>query len=497
MRYCFKKKTFFVTGLILGCVIICALLFPTHTNIELIRLKNIIFDYFSWIYVLFTAFFLFFLLCLSFSKYGDLVLGSSEVKPEFSFFTWLAMLFSTGMGVGFMYFGVSEPILHLSSPVSDGEPKKALLYTIFHWALHPWAIYGSLALILAYCSHKLNLPLSLRSILFPLLGNKIHGRVGRLVDIITVLAIVFGIITTFGLGAMQLNGGLKHLGLVNSISLDIQISCIIFVCFLGCASAISGVRSGMRFLSNLNLMVVFILLMFFMFLGDTKLLISLILDNLGNYLNNILNLSFNTFSYEKESITWFKDWTVFYWAWWVSWAPFVSLFIARISKGRTLREFVFGVLVAPSLLSILWFTIFGNSAIEIDIKYGGVLTKLSENPEILLFQFFEYYPYPFVISCIAIAVIMLFFITSVDSGILVLSNLLFFTQKRVSYSQGVFWMLVFISITSSLLYSGGISAIQVMTIIMALPLLMYIMLACVLFFLYLSRTITRSNGELK
>lgn len=475
-----RQKVFFPIIFFLVLITLFASFFPVELNSILLRIQNFIFDYFSWSYVSFTAFFLFFLIYLSVSKYGNMILGDTDSKPEFSFFTWLSMLFSAGMGIGLMYFGVAEPIIHLSSPISDGQPQKALLYTLFHWSLHPWAIYAVLALVISFLSYRLNLPLSLKSILYPVFKNKIHGYLGVLIDVIIVLAIFFGLIITFALGSAQLNSGLVYLGILNKADLNMQFSLMLIISLIASVSSLTGVHSGVKKLSKLNFLLSCIFLCIFIgLIGKTIILV--FIENIGNYLNNLLRLSFNTFSYEKEHTEWFKNWTVFYWAWWVSWAPFVALFIARISKGRTIREFVYGVLFVPSLLAILWFTVFGNTAIDINADNHGVLIIFSKSPDVLLFKFFEFFPFSAWLGGLATFIIFLFFITSVDSGILVLNRLTFSQNDKISWLQSIFWVCIFVLITYTLLATGGIAAIQSLVMVIALPLLFFMLLSCFIF----------------
>lgn len=472
-----KQKIFIIIVFLLGVITIFASYAPNELNLILTQIKDFIFDYFAWSYILFTSFFLFMLLYLVFSKYGTIVLGEPTSKPEFSFLTWLSMLFSAGMGIGLMYFGVAEPIIHFSSPISGGKAENALLHTIFHWALHPWAIYGVLALIISFFSYKQNLPLSLKSILFPIFRNRIYGNLGICVDIITILAIVFGLITTFALGASQLNSGLVYLGVIDSIGLGSQFSIIFIISIIACISSFTGINSGVRKLSNLNFFLALFLLSFFIYYSG-KTVFLFLLENFGYYLTNLVKLSFSTFVYDGKYTEWFKNWTLFYWAWWISWAPFVALFIARISKGRTIREFIFGVLVAPSLLALIWFTVFGNTAISIDGINNGILSTFNKNPDILLFKFFEFFPLSTPITILSVVIIFLFFITSIDSGILVLNRLTFGQSDKISYFQSLFWISIFVLLTTILLMTGGINAIQNLVIIIALPLLFYIFFSC-------------------
>ena len=460
------------------------LIVPEQTQTLLNAAKSGIFANFSWFYVLAFSVFLGFLVILSVSSLGNIKLGNDEEEPEFGFLSWLAMLFAAGMGVGLMFFGVAEPLTHYLSDITTGsaenKQQEALLHTLFHWGIHAWAVYGTIALSLAYFGFRYKLPLALRSCFYPLLKERINGKLGDLIDIMALLATLFGIITTLGFGASQLGAGLHQLGWISENSFSLQIVVIAVVMSLATFSAISGVGKGVKILSELNLTLAFCLLIFVLVAGPTLYLLSAFSDNIGTYLSNLVQLSFKTYVYEQEHTGWFSGWTILYWAWWCSWAPFVGLFIARISKGRTIREFIFGVLVIPSMFGILWFTVFGNTAIWLnDGEAAGTLGQMISSPETLLFKFLDYLPLSGVTGLVSLVVISLFFITSADSGIYVLNNIASRDKSLVAPRwQAVMWGVLMSVVAIVLMQSGGLANLQAMTLLVALPFAMLMLLMC-------------------
>ena len=472
--------TLFFVVLLIAMILIA----PEQTQTLLNTAKSGIFANFSWFYVLAFSVFLGFLVILSVSSLGNIKLGNDEEEPEFGFLSWLAMLFAAGMGVGLMFFGVAEPLTHYLSDITTGsaehKQQEALLHTLFHWGIHAWSVYGMIALALAYFGFRYKLPLALRSCFYPLLKEHINGKLGDFIDIMALLATLFGIITTLGFGASQLGAGLHQLGWISENSFSLQIVVIAVVMSLATFSAISGVGKGVKILSELNLTLAFCLLIFVLVAGPTLYLLSAFSDNIGTYLSNLVQLSFKTYVYEQEHIDWFSGWTILYWAWWCSWAPFVGLFIARISKGRTIREFIFGVLVIPSMFGILWFTVFGNTAIWLnDGEAAGTLGQMTSSPETLLFKFLDYLPLSGVTGLVSLVVISLFFITSADSGIYVLNNIASRDKSLAAPRwQAVMWGVLMSVVAIVLMQSGGLANLQAMTLLVALPFAMLMLLMC-------------------
>ena len=472
--------TLFFVVLLVAMILIA----PEQTQTLLNAAKSGIFANFSWFYVLAFSVFLGFLVILSVSSLGNIKLGNDEEEPEFGFLSWLAMLFAAGMGVGLMFFGVAEPLTHYLSDITTGsaehKQQEALLHTLFHWGIHAWAVYGTIALALAYFGFRYKLPLALRSCFYPLLKERINGKLGDLIDIMALLATLFGVITTLGFGASQLGAGLHQLGWISENSFSLQVVVIAVVMSLAIFSAISGVGKGVKILSELNLTLAFCLLIFVLVTGPTLYLLSAFSDNIGTYLSNLVQLSFKTYVYEQEHTGWFSGWTILYWAWWCSWAPFVGLFIARISKGRTIREFIFGVLVIPSTFGILWFTVFGNTAIWLnDGEAAGTLGQMISSPETLLFKFLDYLPLSGVTGLVSLVVISLFFITSADSGIYVLNNIASRDKSLAAPRwQAVMWGILMSVVAIVLMQSGGLANLQAMTLLVALPFAMLMLLMC-------------------
>jgi len=472
--------TLFFVVLLVAMILIA----PEQTQTLLNAAKSGIFANFSWFYVLAFSVFLGFLVILSVSSLGNIKLGNDEEEPEFGFLSWLAMLFAAGMGVGLMFFGVAEPLTHYLSDITTGsaehKQQEALLHTLFHWGIHAWAVYGTIALALAYFGFRYKLPLALRSCFYPLLKERINGKLGDLIDIMALLATLFGVITTLGFGASQLGAGLHQLGWISENSFSLQVVVIAVVMSLAIFSAISGVGKGVKILSELNLTLAFCLLIFVLVAGPTLYLLSAFSDNIGTYLSNLVQLSFKTYVYEQEHTGWFSGWTILYWAWWCSWAPFVGLFIARISKGRTIREFIFGVLVIPSMFGILWFTVFGNTAIWLnDGEAAGMLGQMISSPETLLFKFLDYLPLSGVTGLVSLVVISLFFITSADSGIYVLNNIASRDKSLAAPRwQAVMWGVLMSVVAIVLMQSGGLANLQAMTLLVALPFAMLMLLMC-------------------
>lgn len=478
----FTKKVAYPGLLVLILLSFLAALFPDGVNGVLTSIQNKIYKDFSWVYILLVSFFVIFLFILAFSKMGNVRLGADNSKPKYSFFSWISMLFAAGMGIGLMYFGVAEPMSHYvypALPEITNHAKDSQLATFFHWGLHAWAIFAVMGLILAYFSFRYKLPLSIRSGLYPILGDKIHGWVGDVVDIFALISTFFGISTSMGFGVMQLNAGLVHLGVLHQSNFLFQCIIVLVVTVMATMSAVAGVNKGVKRLSEINLGAAIVLLLFVLFLGPTTFLLSAFSEGVGNYIQKFASLTFDTFAFEKAGRGWFTSWTVMYWAWWISWAPFVGLFIARISKGRTIREYVLAVLLVPSLFIFLWMTVFGNGAIWMDRNVlHGALSKLVHQPDILLFAFFESFPMAKAICVMAIAMIAIFFVTSADSGILVMNSISTANNPHSPKWQNVFWGILMAVITMALIYAGGLQSLQSMTLVSALPFGLIMLVLC-------------------
>lgn len=456
-------------------ICLLSVLFPTPTESVLNSVKEFIFINLNWVYVWSVTIFVIFLVCLMFSKYGDIKLGTNDSVPEYSFFSWISMLFAAGMGIGLMYFGVAEPMSHYATDAFDAnlyvnKAKNAQLYTFFHWGIHAWAVYGLVGLSLAYFTFRYRLPLSLRSCLYPLLKDKINSGWGTAIDVFALCSTFFGITTTLGFGVIQINTGLKTLGILPETTFVYQIGIVSVLVLLAIFSATSGLDKGIKILSNINIGAATILLLFVLTFGPTVYLIGSFTEGLGNYINNFFNITFNTHVYDEATLPWFYNWSILYWAWWISWAPFVGLFIARISKGRTIKSFVAAVLLVPTLFNFIWMSIFGNSAIWMDFHVAqGALSRLVNNPDALMFAFLEYLPLSTISSTLVICIVIIFFMTSADSGILVLDSIATKNSSKSPVWQKVFWGVLLAVLALMLLNAGGLKALQTMTLITALP----------------------------
>ncbi|PVH26615.1 BCCT family transporter [Sphingobacterium corticibacter] len=459
---------------ILGVCLFSAIL-PQATEAALTSIKVFVFINLNWVYVWAITIFVLFLGFLTFSKYGNIKLGPNDSKPAHSFFSWVAMLFAAGMGIGLMYFSVAEPMTHYTTEAFSEtnyqlRAKNAQLYTFFHYGIHAWAIYGLVGLCLAYFAFRYKLPLSLRSCLYPLLKDKMTGRWGTTIDVFALCSTFFGITTTLGFGVVQINSGLQKLGILPETSFTYQALLVSVLVSLSIISAISGVDKGIKLLSNINILAAIVLMLFVLSFGPTNYLIGAFTDGVGNYINNFFALTFDTHIYDEQALPWFYNWTILYWAWWISWAPFVGLFIAKISRGRTIREFIAAVLIIPTFFIFIWMTVFGNSAIWTDAHVAdGALGKLVSDPDSMMFEFLNYLPSSQIASALAILIVIIFFVTSADSGILVMNTIATRNAKYSPKWQTIFWGVLLALLALMLLNAGGLQSLQIMTLITALP----------------------------
>lgn len=438
----------------------------------LFGLQDGIVEYFAWLFALTVTTLLVLGLWLAFSRYGDLRLGPADCEPDFAFLPWLAMLFSAGMGIGLVFFGVAEPVLHyLEPPTAEPQTiaaaREAMRYAVFHWGLHAWAIYAVLGLALALFHFRLGQPLALRSTLLPLLGPHTHRWPGKAVDVLAVLGTLFGLATSLGLGSAQIAAGLEHLYGVGS-GLRTQVVLIIVITLFAMLSLVLGLDRGIRRLSEFNLLLAALLLLFVLLAAPTAALLRGIPDNLGNYLQNLPAMSLRTHPF--RDLEWQKSWTIFYWAWWLSWSPFVGVFIARISRGRTLREFVLGVLLLPALLSLVWFGVFGGAALHIELEGGAMLAGVvGEDAALAIYALLEQFPLVGFTGPLAMLLVAVFFITSSDSGSFVVDMLASGGNPDPPVVQRVFWASLEGVIAITLLFTGGLAALQAGAVSLGLP----------------------------
>ena len=478
-----NKKVFVGASSIIISLLFYTVALPKQAQSFFTLIQNGIVDNGSWFYILTVAFIFFFVIFLGVSRYGDIRLGPDHSTPDYSLGTWISMLFAAGMGIGLMFFGVAEPLMHyLSPPTAEigtiEAVKEAMKMTFFHWGLHAWAIYTIVALVLAYFSYRHNLPLTLRSALYPLIGEKIYKWPGHLVDIFAVVSTVFGVATSLGLGASQVNAGFGYLfGL--DVSTTNQIIIMSVITGLAVISVATGLDKGIKILSETNMVLAIILLLLIFVLGPTVFLLQAYLQNIGDYLADIVHNTFNLFAYKKTD--WIGGWTIFYWGWWLAWAPFVGLFIARISRGRTIREFIIGVMLIPTAFTLLWMTIFGNSAIDLVHNQGiaALGDMVSKDSSVALFVFLENFPLSTVLSFFSVLMIIIFFVTSCDSGAMVVDMLCSHGSNETPLWQRVYWAVGIGVVAAVLLLGGGLNALQTMTIASALPFTLVLILAII------------------
>ena len=432
----------------------------------------------GWYYLLAMTLYLVFVVGVALSKYGGIKLGADHDEPEFSYLSWAGMLFAAGISITLFFFCVSEPLTHYMQP-PQGDPaageagaRQAMQLLFLHWGLHGWGVFALAAMAMAYFAYRHNLPLALRSALYPLIGKRINGPIGYTVDALGIVATVFGIGADMGFGVLHLNAGLSHLFNIPHSNL-VQIILVVAMMGAAVAVAVSGVEKGVRWMANINMLLAIALVLFMLCAGPTQYLLSTLMQNLGDYLGSVVGKSFDVYAYGGRP-EWLGGWTVFYWAWWIAWAPFVGLFIARISRGRTIREFVFGVLLIPLGFTLAWMSIFGNSALDQVINHGMTALGQSalDNPSMSLYLLLETYPWSKVVIATTVFISFVFFVTSADSGTVVLSTL---SAKGGDPDEDgpnwlrIFWGAMTALITSALLFAGSIDSLKSAVVLTSLP----------------------------
>ncbi|MBK0079354.1 MULTISPECIES: choline transporter [Kosakonia] len=431
---------------------------------------------FGWYYMLAATLYIVFVIYMACSRYGAIKLGPEQSKPEFSLLSWSAMLFAAGIGIDLMFFSVAEPVTqYMQPPEGAGQTmeaaRQAMVWTLFHYGLTGWSMYALMGIALGYFSYRYNLPLTIRSALYPIFGKRINGPIGHTVDIAAVIGTIFGIATTLGIGVVQLNYGLKVLFDVPE-GLTAQMALIVLSVVIATISVTSGVDKGIRILSELNVALALGLILFVLFMGKTDFLLNALVLNVGDYINRFMGMTLNTFAFDRPT-QWMNSWTLFFWAWWVAWSPFVGLFLARISRGRTIREFVLGTLIIPFTFTLLWLSVFGNAALyEIIHGDAGFAQEVMSHAERGFYSLLAQYPAFKLSASVATITGLLFYVTSADSGSLVLGN---FTSKLKDINSDapnwlrIFWSVAIGVLTMGMLMTNGISALQNTTVIMGLP----------------------------
>lgn len=468
-------SVFYISVAIAFVFILWGAILPSNVETVLGYVNDFISNSFGWVYMIAMTGFVLFALYLVVSPYGKIRLGKQNEKPQYKYFTWFSFLFTAGMGVGLVFFGVTEPLTHFHNPpTADGgsvaAQEEALQYTLFHWGFHPWAVYAVVGLALAYFNFRHNAPLLMSSSLVPLLGDRANGWMGKSIDVLAVFGTIFGIATSLGLGATQITAGLSYSFdfIENNIMTQVIVILLITVAFV--TSAATGLNKGIRYLSIGNVIVAIALMLFVFIFGSTIQMIETFMTNTGNYIQNLPSMTLGMNSFEGDR-GFLNDWTLFYWAWWIGWSAFVGSFIARISRGRTIREFILGVIGVPVIFSAIWFAIFGVAGIESDgILNGGLYGLVEEQGnEVALFAFLENYPAAPVVMGIAILLIASFFVTSADSGTFVLGMLTTGGSLNPSLRVKLVWGAILAGTAIVLLFSGGLSALEMAMLIAAFP----------------------------
>ena len=467
---------FFISAGLILLFVVLSLVYRAGALEVFISVRNWITGHTGWFFITTVNVILLFCIYLIFSPYGKTRLGKAHEKPDFSYGSWLAMLFSAGMGIGLVFYSVAEPMFHLQSPPFAGDPAGAesvattvMATTFFHWGLHAWGIYTLVGLSLAFFAFNQGLPLTIRSTFYPILGKRIHGFMGNTIDIVAVVATLFGVATSLGFGVQQVNAGLKFVfGIEQTVTTKVIL--IAIITSIATASVVLGLKAGVRKLSELNMLVAFILLLFVFLAGPTWYLTKSLFANTSTYVQDFVALSAWTRAFNSG---WREGWTVFYWAWWIAWSPFVGMFIARISRGRTVREFVIGVLFVPTFLTFVWLTIFGGSGLWEQFHGNtAVLEAVNTNVPISLFTLLKAFPWPMISSFIGLFVIITFFVTSSDSGSLVIDIITAGGDLNPPVAQRIFWAVLEGVVAAVLLIVGGkesLKALQTASVSTGLP----------------------------
>lgn len=476
-----------VAGGLLLLFIVMTVMFKAQAAVFFQSLLDGIGHSFGWLYILSANFFVIVMILIAASDFGKIRIGGPDALPEFSTFSWYAMLISAGMGIGLMFWSVAEPIFHYMtpSPMFNVVPKTAqaaqvaLGQTYYHWGIHPWGIYALVGLSLAFFAYNRGLPLTIRSVFYPILGEKIYGTWGNVIDVLSVLATLFGLATSLGLGVKQVASGLHYLfGLPTSTGFTVGL--IGAITFFAVLSIATGLDRGVKMLSSANMILAVIFILFLLLVGPTVYILQAFTQNIGFYIQNLPQLSFWVEAYfGAEGSAWQSPWTIFYWGWWISWSPFVGMFIARVSKGRTVREFILGVMVFPTLLSFLWMSSFGGSALWLEITGAAdIATAVNKDVSTALFVMLESFPLVKITSFIGIILVTVFFITSSDSGSLVVDHLTSGGKLDSPVTQRIFWGVMEGVCASALLMGGGLVALQSASIATGLPFTIVLLIMC-------------------
>ncbi len=478
-----KNNIVFVISLLAILVVILAGIFSSEAlDRGSAWLHSEIISNFGWFYLIATFLFLVFSLYMALSRYGHIKLGMDHEKPRFSYFGWASMLFAAGMGIGLIFWGMAEPMSHYMNPpgyIEPGTPEAArfaMLHSFFHWGVHPWAVYIVMSLCIAYFSFRRGMPPLISSCFYPLIGNRIYGFPGYFIDILAVFATVFGIVTSLGLGAMQINSGLASI-LPFEASLFSTLIIIGIITAIFMASSIIGLDRGMQIMSKTNILLAVLLLAFMLLMGPTNMILNVFISTFSDYVTSLFNISLTTHPF--IGLQWTQDWTLFYWAWWISWSPFVGLFIASISRGRTIREFISGALLVPTLLTFVWFSVFGGTAFSLELNNGaGIAAAVAQDVSTGLFHLYSFYPFSEVLTLLTVLLLVIFFVTSADAATFVLSLMTSRGKADPPTGKKIIWGLTVAVTAAILLFAGGLEGLQRMAIAAALPFSAIMLLMC-------------------
>ena len=480
------NPVFFISAVLILAFVIGTIIFPAEAKTALDGAKGWTIDNFDWLFMVGANIFVLFCIALIFLPVGKIRLGGKDARPDFSTLSWFAMLFAAGMGIGLMFWSVAEPVGYYTDwfgtplnvePNTPQAKDMALGAVMYHWGLHPWAIYGVVALSLAFFAYNKGMPLTIRSAFYPILGERCWGWAGHVIDVLAVLATIFGLATSLGLGAKQAAGGM-HFLFDTPNAINVQIAIIVGVTAAAVISVMRGLDGGVKLLSNINMGLAALLLLFVMIAGPTLLIFTSMGQTAVDYVVNIIPLS-NWVGREDQGFL--HDWTVFYWAWWISWSPFVGMFIARVSRGRTVREFLTAVLLVPTLVTVVWMATFGGSGLHQTINGIGELANGVGDSSLALFQMLAELPLTAITSFLAIVLVLVFFITSSDSGSLVIDSITAGGKLDAPVPQRVFWAIMEGLIAGALLYGGGeqaLNALQAGAITTGLPFTVVLLVMC-------------------
>lgn len=480
---------FFISAILIILFVVGAILFQNYFGDFFSQMQNGMSKYAGWFFIFTVNIVLLVCLVVLISRFGSIKLGGPDAEPEFTTMGWFSMLFSAGMGIGLLFYGVAEPMFHytanpLTQPGTQEAARKAMDITFLHWGLHPWGVYTLVGLSLAFFSFNKNLPLSIRTAFYPIFGEKVYGGIGNTIDIIATVATLFGVATSLGLGVQQVNAGLDHLLGIGQTK-TIQVILIACITAIATWSVVNGLDKGIKRLSQINIGLAFLLLIFVFILGPTLFVLNAFVENIGYYIQYLPQLS--TWNETYEHSQWQHGWTIFYWAWWIAWSPFVGMFIARVSYGRTIKQFILGVLLVPTLVTFIWITVFGNTALFIEMfGAGGIAKAVQDNIPLSMFILLENFPLSTITSALTVFVVIAFFVTSSDSGSMVIDIITSGGNPNPPVLSRLFWAILEGVVAASLLVGGGLVALQTAAITTGLPFAIVLLGMCYALFKGLS-----------